>query len=124
VASSAQTGRYPKILIRQEKKKDRKRKEKTARRGSAGESTRPICFWGFGVFQSESHWGRGRNAATQRSKKRNNAKPRPVPQAKSERKEAKTKENKTKQNNPKSTVQPKSSNEGNSTGGKTNPFLP
>jgi hypothetical protein len=77
-------------------------------------------FLGFWGFSKRVALGQG----TQRSKKRNNAKPRPVPQAKSERKEAKTKENKTKQNNPKSTVQPKSSNEGNSTGGKTNPFLP
>jgi hypothetical protein len=76
-------------------------------------------FLGFGGFSKRVALGQG----TQRSKKRDNAKPRPVPQAKSERKEAK-KKHKTTQNNPKSTVQPKSSNEGNSTGGKTNPFLP
>jgi hypothetical protein len=48
-------------------------------------------------------WGFSKRVAlgqrTQRSKKRNNAKPRPVPQAKSERKEAKKKKkNRTEQN--------------------------
>jgi hypothetical protein len=124
VASSAQTGRYPKILIRQEKKKDRKRKEKTARRGSAGESTRPICFWGFGVFQSESHWGRGRNAARNATTQSPGRSHRQNQSEKKPKKKKKTEQNRTEQNNPKSTVQPKSSNEGNSTGGKTNPFLP
>jgi hypothetical protein len=43
---------------------------------------------------------------------------------KKKKKKKKPEQNRTEQNNPKSTVQPKSSNEGNSTGGKTNPFLP
>jgi hypothetical protein len=51
-------------------------------------------FLGFGGFSKRVALGQG----TQRSKKRDNAKPRPVPQAKSERKEAKKKtQNNTKQ---------------------------